>query len=441
MKRVLLLNPPYARPLMRDTFHPTAKSTLYLWHPLDLLIQSGYLRGFDVRLFDGVVDRRNGALDELLRDFRPDAVLSLVSFPSLEADMALLRRIKTEQHAVVFAVGDITYGEKEAFLERHPFVDGILPDYTSKAFAQFLRGETIRNGIWRDDGAIRSNADHEPIDYDTPRHDLLDLTRYYLPYWEPPFASAYTSHGCPAKCIFCVAPGWGAPRFREHDRVLDELESLRGLGVRKVFFRDGSFNQWARNTVSLCEKIAARFPDHFRFTTWFKPKPLSDEMAAAMKAAGFQYVHLGCETGSPDFLRRLGKDFAVEDVEPAVAMLHRHGIKVVGHFMLGLPGQTEYDNQLTARFLKKTRLDVISFSVFEYSYGIKIKKEPDGPVVADDRSIKRQLLSLYSTFYLRPRRWPRIWFFENWHHFLRFVPRALKYLFELRLYPKFKALE
>lgn len=441
MKKILLLNPPHPRPIMRDTFHPTSKSSLYIWHPLDILIHSGYLSGFDLRMHDGVIDNRISSLNMLLEEFRPDGVLSLVAFPTLKSDMEILKRIKDTYGSVIFTVGDITYGEKQGFLERYPFVDGILPDYTSRAFAQYMRGDKIKNAAWRENGKIVTEWTHEPLDWDCPRHDLLDLSRYYLPYWKPPFGSVYATHGCPAKCAFCVVPGWGPTRFRKHEPILEELEFLDSLGVHKVFFRDGSFNQAPRYTINLCDKIAKRFPEKFRFTTWFKPKPLSDEMARVMKAAGFQYVHIGVETGSPAFMRRIGKDFEVEDVEPGIEILHKHGIKVVGHFMLGLPGEAEEDNKLTARFLEKTKLDVVSFSVFEYSFGIGMKKGEGDPVMLSDTRLKRKLLYLYSKFYLRPNRWPGIYFFEDIGHLLQSIPRALRYLFDLRLYPRFKAME
>lgn len=440
MKKVLLLNPPHPKPLMRDTFHPTSKSALYLWHPLDLMIQSGYLKGFDVRMHDAVVDRDPASLRRLLESFHPDAVLSLVAFPTLASDLACLKEIKDRYGSVLFAVGDVTYGERELFLEKHPFIDGILNDFASRAFSQYLRGEEVKNAIWRQDGRIRVEGTREPMDYDCPRHDLLDLSQYYLPYWKPPFGSVYATHGCNAKCKFCVAPGWGPTRFRNREAILEEIGFLRSLGVHKVFFRDGAFNQAPRYMMKLCEGIARNYPG-MRLTTWFKPKPLTDEMARVMKEAGFQFVHIGCETGSPDFLRRIGKDFEVKDVAPAVETLHKHGIKVVGHFMAGVPGETEEDFRLSARYLEKTQLDVVSFSVFEYSFGIELKQGDGIPVQADDKKLKRQLLYLYSRFYLRPDRWPRIYFFEDIPHLLQSIPRALRYVADLRLYPRFKALE
>jgi len=436
-KRVLLLNPTYHRPLMRDTFHPTSKSALYIWHPLDLLIQSGYLAGFDVRIHDGVVDNSRASLERTLAEFAPDAVLSLVAFPSLTSDLEILEGIKKRYGCTIFAVGDVTYGEREAFLARHEFLDGILADYTSRGFAQYLRGEPIRNAIWRDGDRICTESTHEPMDYATPRHDLLDLSAYYLPYWKPPFGSVYSSHGCPAKCRFCVAPGWGRPRFRDTEAVLDEVGFLYHRGVRKVFFRDGSFNQSPPRMARLLEGIAARYPG-MRLTTWFKPKPLDAPMAKLMRAAGFEYVHIGVETGSPRFLRELGKDFALEEVEPGIDLLHRNGVKVVGHFMVGLPGERDEDYRLTLRYLSRTRLDIVSFSAFEYSFGIKMRNE-GGPARPDhpDTVTRRRLYHLMARFYARPDRWPRIWFFEDLAHVAASVPRIARYAADLRLYPRF----
>lgn len=441
-KKVLLLNPPYSKPIMRDTLHPTSKSALYIWHPLDLLIHSGYLTDFDVRLHDGVVNNSPAALKRLLDDFKPDGILSLIAYPTINKDIPLLQKIKKEYGSKIWCVGDVTYGQKEKFLEEYPFIDGVMSDYTSKAFSQYMRGDAIRNGFWREDGVIKSDKTQQPLDWDVPRHDLLDLSKYYLPYWKPPFGSIYATHGCPAKCSFCVVPGWGPSRFRKHEAIIEELDFLDHLGVNKVFFRDGSFNQAPKYTIDLCEKIASRFGNKFKFTTWFKPRPLDDRMARVMKAAGFQYVHMGVETGSADLLRRFGKDFEFKDVEPGIEILHNHGIKVVGHFLIGPPGETEEDFQLTAKYLRKTNLDVISPSVFEYSFGIEWNKDNSAPLlVSDEKKLRRRLYYLMLSFYLRPGRWRHIYFFEDLSHLLKTIPRGLQYLAALRLYPRFKELE
>ncbi|MBF0206839.1 MAG: radical SAM protein [Oligoflexia bacterium] len=453
-KKVLLLNPPYFRPIMRDTFHPTSKSALYIWHPLDLLIQSGYLTDCDLQIYDGVINKNPAYLNDFLKQFRPDAVLSLISFPTLNSDLQLLKLIKEKYRAIIFAVGDITYGEKESFLIDRPYIDGILADYTSKGFAQYLKGVQIKNAAWREGNNIKSEWTHEDIDYRTPRHDLLNMNAYYLPYWQAPFASVYTSHGCPAKCKFCVAPGWGIPRFRTTDAVIEEIDFLYKRGIRKIFFRDGSFNQAPKIMINLCEQLASRYQD-LKITTWFKPKPLNETMAQSMRAAGFQYVHIGVETGSADFLRKIGKDFDLHEVAPAIDLLHKYGIKVVGHFMLGVPGETKKEIGLTAKYLAKTKLDVISFSVFEYSYGISIRNELMSksktededyaqkaiPRHADDNFIKIILIYLLSRFYCKPSRWSKIYFFESISHLMSSLPKIAQYIFDLRLYPRFRSLE
>jgi anaerobic magnesium-protoporphyrin IX monomethyl ester cyclase len=439
MKRVLLLNPPYHVPIMRDTFHPTAKSTMYVWHPLDLLIQSGRLDGMDVRIHDGVVQNGMEPLRRLLDEFRPDGVLSLIAWPTLEADLALLKWIKDTYGPVVFAEGDITYGEKEAFLERHPFLDGILADFISSGFARYMRGDKVINAAWHENGTVVSDWTREPSDYSRPRHELLDLGKYYLPYWKPPFASVYTAHGCSSKCTFCPVPDLGPPRMRKLEAIVEELEFLRVAGVNKIFFRDASFNQAPRFMIALCEEIARRFPK-LRFTTWFRPSPLTPEMAEAMRAAGCRYVHLGVETGSPEFLRRLGKDFHLEDVPSAVELLHRNRIRAVGHFMIGVPGETDDDWRMTLNYMKSTKLDVVSFSVYEQSFGAKLKY---GESTAEmEKALRRKLLLAMSRFFFRPDRWPGFaGFVEGPAHFVQSLGRLCRYLFGLRLYPRIAALK
>ncbi|MCC6159271.1 MAG: radical SAM protein [Deltaproteobacteria bacterium] len=437
MTRILLLNPPAERPIMRDTIHPTAKSAMYIWHPLDLLIQSAHMRDMELRIHDGVVTPGFKALERTLKAFRPDGVFSLVAWPTIDSDMRILRWIKETTGAVIFAEGDITYGQKEVFLEEYSFLDGILADFTSQGFVRRMRGEAPINAAWWENGKVVSDWKRDPVDYGVPRHELLRLDQYYLPYWKPPFASVYGSHGCSSKCSFCPVPDLGAPMFRPLERVIEELEFLYDMGVRKVFFREATFNLSATNTIRLCETIARRFPG-MRFTCWFRPNPLSREIVDAMADAGFEYAHIGVETGSAEFLRALNKDFELADVPRAVEMMKRRGIKTIGHFMIGVPGEREKDRRETIRYLRKTRLSVVSVGAYEESFGAKLRH--DAATRQSDRILRWRLIQMMAAFYTRLDRWPGFFgFVEDAGHLAVSLFRFADYLLSMRLFPRVSA--
>lgn len=400
---------------------------MFLWHPLDLLIQSGLLSGMDLRIFDGVVHGDVTSLKHLLDDFKPDGVLSLIAKQTLEEDLTILKWIKEDYGPIVFAEGDITFGEKEAFLMRTHFLDGILADFVSTGFRRYMKGEEVINAAWRENGKVISDWTPDPLNYDCPRHDLLDLSRYYLPYWRPPFASVYTQHGCTSSCSFCHVPRLGPPRFRELEAIQNELDFLNSMNVHKIFFRDCSFNQVPALMVPLCEMIVNRFPK-LNFTCWFRPSPLTEEMAKAMKAAGCRYVHLGVETGSVDFLRRLGKDFDLERVPEAIHLLQRNKIRVIGHFMAGVPNETEEDWEQTLVYLRKTKLDLVSVNIYRDALGSRLRV--NDKTRGRSRLLRRRLIIAMTKFYLRPDRWPGfLHFIDGVGHAFVSMGRFIRFIF------------
>ncbi len=436
--RVLLLNPPYPVPVMRDTLHPTAKSALYVWHPLDLLVQSAYVADCDVRIFDGVVQPSVAALERVVADFAPQHVLSLVSSPTLASDMALLTRLKEQHRFRLFVVGDVTYGRRERFLHEAEGVDGVLWDFASPGFADSVFGRTPRDAAWREGGEIRVDVERSAFIMDRPRQDLIDFSQYYLPYWRPPFASVYTAHGCVSICTFCPVPEIGKPHYRDLDAVLAEIDYLYRRGIRKVFFRDASFGQSPRRVQSLCESLARRFPG-LRFSAWMRPNPLSEATADALRDAGAEYMHIGVETGSEAHLARLRKQFTLGDVDQAVAMFAARGVKTIGHFLLGAPGESDRDYRDTLGYLRRARLSVVSVSVFEESMGVPLRYG-DG-VAPTESLLRRRVLAMLASFLLRPDRWLGFFrFIEGPRHFVETLARFTQYLFSLRLYPRIEAL-
>ncbi len=434
--RVLLLNPPSKVPLMRDCFAVTSKSSLYLWHPLDLLVQAGHLSGHDLAVLDCTASRLGPREAHARIDaFRPEAVLSLVGHPVLDEDLAFLETVKRKHGCVVFASGDETYGKRAAFLEEHPFVDGVLFDFVSSGFKRFLESGEVHGAACRVSGRVVVDERVDDLDYGIPRHEIFPLRRYYLPYWERPFASVYTSHGCNQRCSFCMVPGLGRPRFRPQEQVIDELKRLSAQGVTNVFFRDASFNLSAKRTEALCGEIASTV--EVRFASWVKPRPLSDGLVAAMRDAGSYVVHIGIETGSDALLAKMGKGFTVADAVRCVDLFKAHGIRVVGHFLLGLEGESEASIADTLALLRDVQLDLVSVSIFEERYGTGASQRSR----LSDAELKRQTLRAYRTFYLRPGRLRDLRrFVESPRHLVQALYRGSSYLGHLRLYPRFAAL-
>ena len=78
-----------------------------------------------------------------------------------------------------------------------------------------------------------------------------------------------------------------------------------------------------------------------------------------MKQANCQLLGIGIESASQEILDRAKKQEKVEDLKRAVSLCKKVGIRTMGHFIFGLPGETRQSAESTIRFIKELRLDYI----------------------------------------------------------------------------------
>src|SRR5690606_4500488 len=77
VKRVLLLNPPWPFPILRDAWCTSVSKAGYLWQPVDLLAQTGWLarHGIAYRAIDAIAERLSpAACLRRAEDWDPDLV-------------------------------------------------------------------------------------------------------------------------------------------------------------------------------------------------------------------------------------------------------------------------------------------------------------------------------------------------------------------------------
>jgi len=154
MPRVLLLNPPARRPVLRDYYCSTLPKAGYFWQPIDLLALGALLRGrADVRLNDACGERRSARRTEAdVESFAPDTVFALVSTLTRDHDFAWLRRVAASGARVVIG-GEVALDPRFDF-DAHPGIAGLVLDFTASESADFLLGGPPR-------GRVRTR-EHEP---------------------------------------------------------------------------------------------------------------------------------------------------------------------------------------------------------------------------------------------------------------------------------------
>ena len=238
--------------------------------------------------------------------------------------------------------------------------------------AHFLDGNIplarIKGLVWRNASEVVINPPRPYIanldDLPLPRHDLLPLKAYRAPLVGGPYAFTVPSRGCPAACRFCIKHvSYGASvRFRSPENVVDEIELLVNLGVRKVHMYADLFTVNREHVMGICQGILDRkLP--IRWTCNSRVDFVDLELLQAMQRAGCWMISWGIESGEPEMLKRMYKGITLEKVEKALGWANEAGIMNWGYFIIGLPGETEASIRKTIDFAKRLPLDLVLFHI------------------------------------------------------------------------------
>lgn len=334
-----------------------------------------YLRqnGLSVAIYDVPALREDAesAVANMLARYRPQLVVIVVyglqpsastqNMPSagkiarLLKDRADVRIMMTGTHPA--ALPGQTMAE-----ERIDFVcDREGPVTIEKTVAALKNGITDFSEVpslwWRRGSLIMPPRGAEPLISDLDRDmpgiawDLLDMSRYRAHNWHcfdhidkrSPYASIHTSLGCPYKCNFCCinAPfGKNAYRMWSPEAVVREIDHLvQDYGVTNIKFVDEMFVLNKRHVLGICDLLIQR---DYKVNIWAYARvdTVQDDMLDKLKAAGFNWLCLGIESGSADVRDGAEKKFGNAEIIEVVRKIQNAGIYIIGNYIFGLPDDT-----------------------------------------------------------------------------------------------------
>lgn len=224
-------------------------------------------------------------------------------------------------------------------------------EYTWPRFCADLESGSFQK-LYRETGNVSLE------DSPTPRFDLLRLDRYAT-------ATVQLSRGCPFRCEFCdiIVMFGRRPRYKPVAAVERELEALRGLGARKVFFVDDNFignKAKAKEMLRFLAEYQSRHGYRMRFGTEASLNLADDpELLELFRAAGFEWAFLGLETPDPETLREAAKTQNLAgDMLAAVRRIHAAGIDILAGFIVGFDRDTPKAFEVQRRFIRRSGIMV-----------------------------------------------------------------------------------
>jgi radical SAM superfamily enzyme YgiQ (UPF0313 family) len=259
---------------------------------------------------------------------------------------------------------------------RTPFDFGIMSE-GEESFPRLCLALSIEDRILAEglDGIVFQRSNTMVVNRWRPPEDLsllpfpdFDVIKNFD--WEDFRYPIVSSRGCPYRCIFCcvhMLSGSYRWRSRRPEDIVEELVyAHEKYGIKKFEFWDDNFTMNLDRAKLFCRKLKET---GISFSWWchngIRADKIDLELAHLMKDAGCTSVAFGIESGTSEVFDSIQKGETLDDVVNAVALLKTAGIKAVGYFIIGLPGDNLLNFIETVRFQRRLKLD-------HYVYGLLI---------------------------------------------------------------------
>jgi radical SAM superfamily enzyme YgiQ (UPF0313 family) len=375
-----------------------------VWPQVSLATMAACLHpDYRVEVIDAIAARMSWPeFEKLLAQKRPKYYLTQVTAPTLTNDMYGVFLAKSKG-AKTIAFGTHVTPNTMNTMNAYPALDYVVrgePELTLRELIDALDGKTgqnqtweslmqktdpsrtpisaemvargdlssIKGLAWRCAGQVQLSPDRPFIpdlnELPLPMHELLPLDTYRMPLIKGPYAFVVPSRGCPAGCKYCikhVSYNYSV-RIRSAENIMEELWSLKKLGINNVMLYADLFTVNREQVISLCRAMIKEKID-MKWMCNSRVDYVDEEMLSLMGQAGCHMISWGIESGSTEVLKRARKGADPAKAEQSLRWAKAAGIKNFGYFIIGLPGETEETIQQTIAFSKKLPLNVAIFHI------------------------------------------------------------------------------
>ncbi|MBF0135801.1 MAG: B12-binding domain-containing radical SAM protein [Magnetococcus sp. DMHC-1] len=366
----------------------------------------GYLKSnldlerHEVRIVNCVLtdrDARSPALAAELREFAPRVVGVTCWGPTFPEAMDLFRLVRNILPDAVTVIGGVQASSYYEKIIQNKEIDFLFRGEAELSFPVFLDELEQQNPDWSrvkgltwldGSGQMHTNDVERETNLDRiriPDYAAMDLQGYRaIGYrWNTTVinnAPIWVTRGCPYQCTFCNAPNLNGRDVRVHslEYVVAWIKYLYDeWGTRWFNIIDDNFTFNVDYAKRFCRAmIALNLPGiGFGTPNGIRMQRGDPELWRLMKQAGWRFVIVAPESGSPRTLQRMKKKINLDLIPGVVDQLRKAGLKVQAFFIVGFPGETREDLMLTLDFIRRCRFNFIFLGNFQPLPGTPIYDE------------------------------------------------------------------
>jgi len=361
---------------------------------------------YSVHIIDAIADRMSWeAFEKQLRELKPKYYVTQMTAPTLTNDNYGCFLAKSVG-AITMAFGTHVTPLAIETMRPHPSLDYCLrgePEMTLREVVDTIEGRTtfspeilhlykstdpewepqvaqrlpnsdqfdmshVKGLVWRKGGEILRNPDRNFIpnldDLPLPMHHLLPLDKYRTPVIKGSYQFIVTSRGCTAGCMYCIkhVSYQAGIRLRSPENVFAEIKMLYDLGVHTIHMYADLFTANRDQVMGICELIIDSGLE-IGFTCNSRVDYVDEELLLTMAKAGCSVISWGIESANEDILKKARKGTTADRARQSVKWAKAAGIRNLGYFIVGLPGETRETIQETIDFSKELPLDLAIFHI------------------------------------------------------------------------------
>lgn len=302
------------------------------------------------------------------------------STQQMDAVCALARGIKNQNAEELntdiktIVVGGHVSALADETLADEPAIDFAIDGEGPHTIVELLRWQNgyiglrdVRGLVWRNGSQIIHNEAAPLLSVDDLRGDVWDMLpmqNYRAHNWQcfgdlgkrQPYASVYTSLGCPFRCSFCMIQAPFNPeingnryRMRKPSDIVAEFRMLHETyGVNTFKIVDEMFVLNERHYTAICKELAAlNESDEFNIWAYARVDTVKPKHLALLRKAGIRWLALGIESGSKHVRDGAKKALKNDDIVQVVRDIQAADINVIGNYIFGLPDDNYESMQAT----------------------------------------------------------------------------------------------
>ncbi|MCD6217547.1 30S ribosomal protein S12 methylthiotransferase RimO [bacterium] len=327
---------------------------------LGQFIKNGFQISLDPQSADVIVINTCGFIEDAKKE-------------SIDVILDAIELRKTNPDVKIFVTGCLSQRYYKSLIKEFPEIDGFLGVENFHQIVDFIKDENRNSEKWAPKGTGSFLYDHT-----TPR---VISTPGYMAYTK-------IAEGCSHSCSFCAIPAIKGPfKSREMDSIIAEANDHAKNNVKELTIIAQDTSYWGRDLNSkphladLLEEL-----DKINELEWIRllylhPDEIDDRLLETIASAKriVNYIDIPLQHVNPRILKDMGRGYKTDfrELIGKIRNIFDGDVAIRTTFLVGYPGETDYDFDEILDFLEDAKLDRVTAFVYSDEEGTKAYEHKD----------------------------------------------------------------